>query len=82
MAVGKESKATFKLTYAYRNSENKGSYSVEQQPPDQLFRTSPPSAAELIYWSWHGLTDIHQKARSAGKDAHHGDHGAEEAPGP
>ena len=31
-------------------------------------------------WSWHGLTDIHQKARGAGEDAHHGDHGAEQAP--
>lgn len=48
-AIGKERKATFKITYAYRNKEGKGSYSVEQQPPDQLLRTSPPSPDELIY---------------------------------
>ena len=36
--------------------------------------------APLAEWGWHGLTDIHQKARSAGEDAHHGDHGAEQAP--
>ena len=48
-AVNKESKATFKITYAYRNNKSKGSYSVEQQPPNQLVRTSPPSPDELIY---------------------------------
>ncbi|MGH9108565.1 MAG: fibronectin type III domain-containing protein [Acidimicrobiales bacterium] len=42
---------------------------------------SSPIASATV-WSWHGLTDIHQKARSAGKDAHHGDHGAEQAPRP
>ena len=26
-----------------------------------------------VLWGWHGLTDIHHKARSAGEDAHHGD---------
>jgi len=31
-------------------------------------------------WGWHGLADIHHKACSAGKDVHHGDHGAEQAP--
>ena len=32
-------------------------------------------------WGWHGLTDIHQEARSASEDVHHGDHGAEEVAG-
>jgi hypothetical protein len=31
-------------------------------------------------WAWHGLTDIHEEAQSAGKDVHHGDHGTEQAP--
>jgi len=31
-------------------------------------------------WGWHGLADIHLKARGAGKDVQHGDHGAEQAP--
>jgi hypothetical protein len=31
-------------------------------------------------WGWHGLTDIHREARSVRKDAHHGDHGTEQAP--
>jgi len=31
-------------------------------------------------WGWHGLTDIHHKAHSAGKDVHHGDHGTKQAP--
>lgn len=47
-AVDKEPRATFKITYAYRNNQAKGSYSLEQQPPDQLLQTSPPSPAELI----------------------------------
>ena len=31
-------------------------------------------------WACSGWTDIHQKAHSAGEDAHYGDHGAEQAP--
>jgi hypothetical protein len=31
-------------------------------------------------WGWHSLTDIHQEAFSARKDAHHGDHEAQQAP--
>jgi len=31
------------------------------------------------HWAWFGLTDIHQGVRSPGEDAHHGDHGEEEA---
>ena len=45
--------------------------------------TAACEAAEVstsAYWGWHGLTDIHQEARSAGEDVHHGDHGAEQAP--
>lgn len=48
-AVGKESKATFKITYAFKNNASKGSYVVEQRPPAQLLRTSPPSPDEMIY---------------------------------
>ena len=42
--------------------------------PDGLFQLSSLGRP--------GLTDIHHPARSAGKDAHHGDRGQEEAPAP
>ncbi len=48
-AVAKEPRATFKITYAFRNGQGKGSYTVEQKPPEQLLRTSPPSPGEMIY---------------------------------
>ena len=35
-----------------------------------------------VAWACPGLTDIHHQARSAGKDAHYGDRGEEEAPAP
>lgn len=45
-AAGTETKATFDLTYAYKNGTTSGSVTLEQKPPDEAFITG---AAEILY---------------------------------
>ena len=40
------------------------------------------SLSMMAHWASSGLTDIHHQVHCTGKDAHHGDHGTEEAPSP
>jgi hypothetical protein len=47
-----------------------------------LARKRPHLLPVYDRWASPGLTDIHHQGRSPGKDAHHGDHGTEEAPSP
>jgi hypothetical protein len=37
--AGKEAKATFKITYVWKNSASSGSVTLEQKPPDEAFST-------------------------------------------
>lgn len=45
-SAGSESKATFSLTYEYKNSGSSGTVTLEQMPPDETFSTG---TGEILY---------------------------------